>query len=84
MTPLRLLVCGGRDFSDRAKVREVLGRFLGLNVILAHGGAMGADRLAGEAAVDFGWDVQVFQADWTKHGKAAANPQPPDAARIPA
>ena len=36
-----------------------------------HGGAKGADSLAGEWANRHGYVVQVFPADWNKHGKAA-------------
>lgn len=67
---LRMLVCGGRDFDDRWLMEATLANF-GSDVILAHGGARGADRMAGDYAKSRGWDVAVFQADWTKHGKAA-------------
>jgi hypothetical protein len=45
--------------------------------LLIHGGATGADTLAGYAAetldVSFGatWGVVKYRADWKKHGKAA-------------
>jgi hypothetical protein len=67
---LKILVCGGRDFSDYSLVREVLGRFEG-PVELAHGGARGADSLAGAYAISCGWTVRSFPADWAKHGKSA-------------
>lgn len=69
---MKLLACGGRDFNDRAKVREVLDRYEG-PIELAHGGARGADSLVGAYAIDRGWPVRVFQADWKAHGKAAGH-----------
>jgi hypothetical protein len=70
---LRLLVCGGRDYSDTARVDEVLGaihRTRGIGAII-HGGAKGADRLAGWWGANHRVRVLVFEADWNSHGKAA-------------
>lgn len=39
--------------------------------LLIHGGAHGADTLAGEWARDNGIPVQVVPAEWDTHGKAA-------------
>lgn len=60
---MKILVCGGRDFSDYSLVREVLGRFEG-PVELAHGGARGADSLAGAYAIDRGWLVGLHAGEW--------------------
>jgi len=60
---LKILVCGGRDFSDYSLVREVLGRFEG-PVQLAHGGSRGADSLAGAYAIDRGWLVGRHTGGW--------------------
>ena len=45
---MRILVCGGRDYNDGLKVREVLDGLLIQHEIelLIHGGASGADSLA--------------------------------------
>ena len=67
---MKLLVCGGRDFSDYARVRAVLGNFGGY-VELAHGGARGADALARRFAQEQGWPVKVYRADWSGYGKSA-------------
>lgn len=67
---MRLLVCGGRDFADYALLKSALNRYED-PVELAHGGASGADDMAGAYAIDRGWPVRVFKADWAKHGKAA-------------
>ena len=36
-----------------------------------HGGALGADQIAAEAAARHGHPVKAFYADWDAHGKRA-------------
>jgi hypothetical protein len=69
LTPLRLVVTGGRDFADYDKVCEALGKFSA--AVLAHGGARGADSLAGKYACSKGWGLRVFPADWKRYGNRA-------------
>lgn len=70
---MRVLVCGGRDFSDREAVYAELSaqhakhRF----THLIHGCARGADALAGEWADDNAVNATCYMADWARHGKAA-------------
>lgn len=71
MTPLRLVVTGGRDFFDYAEIERVLSQFADGPVVLAHGGARGADELCARFAVTRGWEVRRFPADWTRWGKRA-------------
>jgi len=40
-------------------------------ITLVHGGAPGADYLAGEVASALGWQVEVHPAHWGLYGKAA-------------
>lgn len=68
--PLRVVVCGSRNWTDRETIRAWLAR-LPLGSEVAHGGAPGADTIAGEEAGARGLSVHVFQADWSKHGNAA-------------
>ena len=66
---MRVLVCGGRDFQDKARVFATLD---GLDpALVIHGGARGADALAGEWAESRGVECQVYPADWRRHGRAA-------------
>lgn len=70
---MKLLVCGGRDFDDFESLSEELLWLQdehSIDVII-HGGARGADALAGEFAKLSRIPVEVYRADWTKHGKAA-------------
>ena len=83
---MRVLVCGGRDFTDypffRDKMEEIaLARFARMDadeygnflykVTIISGGAKGADSLAADwAAVNWS-GYEEYRADWNKHGKAA-------------
>ena len=70
---MRLLVTGGRNFTDYQAV------FISLDMVheetpvtlLIHGGARGADSQAGAWAAFRQIPVRVFPANWTRDGKAA-------------
>lgn len=70
---MRVLVCGGRHFADA----ERLGAFLGAVeqhykiTTIIHGGAAGADHLAGKYAEWQKIPAHVFPAEWNRHGLAA-------------
>ena len=68
--PLRVLVCGSRDWTNRARIHTELKR-LPAGTTIVHGCCRGADRIAGEVAKSLGFYVIEFPADWDLHGKAA-------------
>jgi len=74
---MRLLICGGRDFTDRAVfdvgMRIFKHRHLGLTPIelIIHGAARGADTLAEEWAFAHSVSTQRFPADWKNFGPSA-------------
>ena len=70
---MRVLVCGGRDFSDRMMLNEHLDTMHAAQpfTVIIHGDARGADTLAKEWALSRGVKHLAFPADWTQHGKAA-------------
>lgn len=70
---IRVLVCGGRNYNDRAAVyRELddLERSHGITLVM-HGGAPGADDLAESWAISRCVPHRWFTAEWTRLGKAA-------------
>jgi hypothetical protein len=71
--PARVLVCGGRDFSDRAWLYRVLDGVHNSDPFLCviQGGARGADSLAALWAKDRCVPLITFFANWNAHGKAA-------------
>jgi hypothetical protein len=68
-----LLVAGSRWFQDYLFLAEVLDEFHKKHKVteLIHGGANGADTLAGMWAAEKGVPVKVFKADWNKYQKMA-------------
>ena len=70
----RLLVCGGRDFSNARAVDWALSPYIQMptnDLLVIEGGATGADRMAREWAEKNGATVMEFPANWTLFGKAA-------------
>ena len=69
---VRILVCGGRSFSDSFIVSSTLNVLThGYdNITIIHGGATGADELADVWASRRGATVEKYPADWSL-GKAA-------------
>ncbi len=70
---MKVLVCGGRDFCEGQQVVEALGpihRHTPFTLVI-HGGAKGADGLAGAWARWWGIPVAEYHADWETHGRAA-------------
>ena len=69
----RVLVCGSREWLAPAPIVRAL---RGLaedhpDLIVIHGGARGADKLAGGAALFLGLDVIEVPAKWREYGRAA-------------
>lgn len=70
---MRVLVCGGRDFSDAPTVCSVLNeihRRRNIDLII-HGAARGADKLAEEYAISRNIRFVRFKAEWGRYGGAA-------------
>lgn len=69
----RVLVYGGRDYQDAQKVHEALGKLnkrLG-DFLLIQGGATGADRLARDFGILYGFPTVTMHAAWDFYRKAA-------------
>lgn len=66
---MRVLVCGGRDYTDRALVFQILDLLKPTAVIT--GGAEGADEYAHSWATAMEVERPRFYADWKAFGKPA-------------
>lgn len=75
----RVLVCGGRDFADFDLVCRTLSEWAARasgqspeeDIVIVHGGALGADTLAERWASENWLPTEIYHADWERHGKAA-------------
>ena len=63
------VVTGSRTWEDEGRLTETLEAF-GPDLVV-HGGARGADRMAGRWALRNGVKVMVYPANWNAHGRSA-------------
>lgn len=72
---MRVLVCGGRNYTDRARVFAELDVVLSLapldSVMVIQGGAAGADAFARSWCIDRRVEYVNVPADWKTYGKQA-------------
>lgn len=66
---MRVLFCGGRDFSNRKRVSEVFDKLL--VTFACHGGARGADTLCAQEASRRGIPLVCYPANWQGEGDTA-------------
>ena len=73
MSALRVLVSGGRDYTDRNHLRAELDRVVKKHgrIHIISGGATGADTLALEWAKDRCMPRTIYPAEWTHRGPSA-------------
>jgi hypothetical protein len=65
-----VVICGDRNWSNRGVIeREV--NLLDKDVTVVHGDCRGADRIGGSVALERGFKVVAFPANWAEHGRAA-------------
>jgi hypothetical protein len=68
---MRVLICGSRTWTDRAKIRDLIEE-LPYHAVVIHGAHhSGADKIADEEARAAGLRIERYPADWEKHGKSA-------------
>lgn len=71
---MRVIVCGSRDWPDpfgaSIGIYERIAK-LPADAVIVHGGARGADAMAGSAATQLGMRVETHYARWDDQGKAA-------------
>jgi len=73
---LKIVVCGGQDFTDYPFLCETLDKYIqthaqGRKVIIIEGEARGADLLAKKYAKERGLEWLPYPAAWTKLGLGA-------------
>ena len=67
---MRVVVCGGRDYTDEDVITAELS-LLPPGTVVVHGDAQGADTTAGEVAKALGLVVEAHPADWQRCGRGA-------------
>ena len=69
----RIVVCGGRNFTDVKRCYDVLDHTINgeTEIEIVSGHAKGADAFAEAYAKEKGIELTVFPADWARYGRAA-------------
>ena len=70
---MKVIIAGGRDFTDYTLLKEFADRVLSqsTDIEIVSGTANGADKLGERYAKEKGYPVKQFPADWDKYGKSA-------------
>jgi hypothetical protein len=70
---MRVLVCGSRTWTAKLPIAMLVRAMANgpSDNVLIHGDAPGADRMGGQSAGRQGVPVEVYPADWEKHGRKA-------------
>lgn len=71
---MKIIACGGRDFTDMDFVFSVLDKIHASSSIsmVIEGGANGADFMSGVWAKTRGIETKKIQAEWAKFGKKSS------------
>jgi hypothetical protein len=70
---MKILVCGGRDFGNYHRARDVLYAYLDRVTCIIEGGARGADALGRMFANDYNIPLKTFPANWERYGRSAGH-----------
>jgi hypothetical protein len=70
---MKVIIAGGRDFTDYELLKEKCDKILSSQkeIKIVSGNAQGADYLGERYAKERGYNLILFPADWKKYGKAA-------------
>lgn len=77
MNTLRILITGSRNYSDKDRIRRVFRNLIKKfdeydNFTLVSGNCpTGADNIAEQIAKELQWEIELYPAEWNKHGKKA-------------
>lgn len=67
---MKVIICGDRNWTDEDKICKEINK-LPLYSWIIQGECSGADLLARKIALNLGYDVVGFPANWKKYGKKA-------------
>lgn len=70
---MRTIVAGSRGVTDIRQLHAALIECGWLPSVIISGGARGADRLGEEWANQIGLPLEIYPADWDRHGKSAGH-----------
>ena len=79
---MRTIVAGSRNISDIRQLHAALVECGWVPTTIISGGARGADRLGERWAEQMGLPLEIYPADWDKHGKSAGHKRNAEMAEV--
>ena len=73
---MKVIIAGGRDFSDYNLLREKCDKILSQvkeDIIVVSGTALGADTLGEKYALERGYQIVYFAPNWRLYGRGAGH-----------
>lgn len=67
---MRVLICGGRDFTDSELFEKIMDEYVGKITTVIHGSARGADTLGHLWGLRHNLEILEYPANWN-YGKSA-------------
>ena len=77
MSKFKIIVAAGRSFNNYDLLEQKLDYYLsskineGYDIVIISGTAKGADSLGEKYAINKGYEIERFPANWDKYGKSA-------------
>jgi len=70
---MKIIIAGGREYSNYEELKKICDYLLKdkKDIEIVSGNAKGADTLGEKYAVEKGYKISLFPADWDKYNKAA-------------
>ena len=72
---MTILIGGSRDYNDynnfTVQMNNIISKLNTENIIILSGHCLGVDALGEKYAVEKGYELKLFPADWTRYGRAA-------------
>ena len=88
MSKFKIIVAGGRSFNNYDLLEQKLDYYLpskineGHDIVIISGTAKGADSLGEKYAINKGYEIERFPANWDKYGKSAGYRRNVDMANV--
>ena len=88
MSKFKIIVAGGRSFNNYDLLEQKLDYYLsskineGYDILIISGTAKGADSLGEKYAINKGYEIERFPANWDKYGKSAGYRRNVDMANV--
>ena len=72
----KVVIAGCRDYTNYQEAKKYIDMFLSkikneYEIVIISGGANGADSIGERYAMENGFKVEIFPAEWDKYGKSA-------------